>query len=143
MVNTILMFLIPGHYSIIPAKCTGSMGPRGLDIFSRLGYNKSIRRCPLVTGTSPWWSPRRLPRHISYRVRVALSDRKPSVAADGLLLLIVQVQYERHNTGNGAQSSKDSKKCRSYMYRLPRNEFPVRAIHRLHSALTGWQATVF
>ena len=29
------------------------------------------------------------------------------------------------------------------MYRLPRDEFPVRANTRLHSALTGWQATVF
>lgn len=29
------------------------------------------------------------------------------------------------------------------MYRLPRDNFPVRAIHCLRSAPTGWQATVF
>ena len=30
------------------------------------------------------------------------------VLADGSLLFIVQIQYERHNTGNGTLSPKDS-----------------------------------
>ena len=90
---------------------------------------------------------RRLPQHKTYWLeRLALKTVSRLVRTDGSLLLVVriaQIQHERHNAGDGTQGSKDSQQCRSYMYRLPRDEFPVRANTRLHSALTGWQATVF
>ena len=89
--------------------------------------------------------PRRLPLH-TVRKRRELSSQTPVirlVVADGSLLFIVQIQHERHNTGDGAQSSKDSQQRRSYMYRLPRDYFPREPPTRLHSALAGWQATVF
>ena len=60
---------------------------------------------------------RRLPLHRTYMgERIALKDMSRLVSADGSLLFIVQVQYERHDTGNRAQSPKDSQQCRSHMY---------------------------
>ena len=60
---------------------------------------------------------RRLPLHNAYNVkRKALRAVSRLIAADGSLLFIVQVQYERHDTGNRAQSPKDSQQCRSHMY---------------------------
>ena len=54
---------------------------------------------------------RRLPLHRTYMgERIALKNMSRLVSADGSLLFIVQVQYERHDTGNGAQSSKDRQK---------------------------------
>ena len=60
---------------------------------------------------------RRLPLHNAYNVKCkALRAVSRLIAADGSLLFIVQVQYERHDTGNRAQSPKDSQQCRSHMY---------------------------
>ena len=60
---------------------------------------------------------RRLPLHRTYMgERIALKDMSRLVSADGSLLFIVQVQYERHDTGNRAQSPKHSQQCRSHMY---------------------------
>ena len=60
---------------------------------------------------------RRLPLHRTYMgERIALKNMSRLVSAEGSLLFIVQVQYERHDTGNGAQRSKDSQQCRSHMY---------------------------
>ena len=54
---------------------------------------------------------RRLPLHRTYMgERIALKDMSRLVSADGSLLFIVQVQYERHDTGNRAQSPKDRQK---------------------------------
>ena len=56
--------------------------------------------------------------------------------ADGSLLFIVhlnqlinQIKHERHNAANGANVSNHRPKCRSYMYRLPGNRFPVKAAY--------------
>ena len=60
---------------------------------------------------------RRLPLHRTYvDERLALKNMSRLLVTDGSLLFIVQIQYERHDTGNGAKGSKDSKKCRSHMY---------------------------
>lgn len=70
---------------------------------------KTTRRCPLVTGTSPWWKPDGCHYIKTYRdERITLKAVSRLLEADGSLLFIVQVQYERHNAGNRAQSSKDS-----------------------------------
>ena len=58
----------------------------------------------------PMVEPRRLPLH-TVRKRRELSSQTPVirlVVADGSLLFIVQIQHERHDTGDGAQGSKDS-----------------------------------
>ena len=56
----------------------------------------------------PVLEARRLPLHM-YSVSRETSPQRVSrlLEADGSLLFIVQVQYERHDTGNGAQSPKD------------------------------------
>ena len=69
---------------------------------------KTTRRCPLETGTSPWRKPNGCHIHKTYRdERFALKAVSRLIAADGSLLFIVQIQHERHDTGNGAQRSKD------------------------------------
>ena len=78
----------------------------GLDISGRPGYNKSTRRCPLVTGTSPWWKPDGC-HYIQFKEFESFLSITcdPSVAADGSLLSVVriaQIQHERHNAGDGA-----------------------------------------
>ena len=102
---------------------------------------------PAANRHLPVVETRRLPQHKTYWLeRLALKTVSRLVRTDGSLLFVVriaQIQHERHNAGDRTQGSKDSQQCRSYMYRLPRDEFPVRANTRLHSALTGWQATVF
>lgn len=57
----------------------------------------------------PVLEARRLPLHM-YSVSRETSPQRVSrlLEADGSLLFIVQVQYERHDTGNGAQRPKDS-----------------------------------
>ena len=57
----------------------------------------------------PVLGARRLPLHKTYRdERITLKAVSRLLEADGSLLFIVQVQYERHDTGNRAQSPKDS-----------------------------------
>ena len=67
---------------------------------------------------------------------LSAQTREPPVAADGSLLFIVhlnqlinQIKHERHNAANGANVSNHRPKCRSYMYRLPGNRFPVKAAY--------------
>ena len=43
--------------------------------------------------------------------------------------LITEIKHERHNAANGANVSNHRPKCRSYMYRLPGNIFPVKAAY--------------
>ena len=56
----------------------------------------------------PVLEARRLPLHM-YSVSRETCPQRVSrlLEADGSRLFIVQVQYERHNAGNGAQRSKD------------------------------------
>ena len=70
---------------------------------------KTTRRCPLVTGTSPWWKPDGCHYIKTYRdERITLKAVSRLLEADGSLLFIAQIQHERHNAGNGTQRSKDS-----------------------------------
>ena len=57
----------------------------------------------------PVLEARRLPLHM-YSVSRETSPQRVSrlLEADGSLLFIAQIQHERHDTGNRAQSSKDS-----------------------------------
>ena len=68
---------------------------------------KTTRRCPLVTGTSPWWEPDGCHYIKTYRdERITLKAVSRLLEAVGSLLFIAQIQHERHNAGNGAQRSK-------------------------------------
>ena len=111
---------------------------RGLDFFLLPVYNKSTRRCPLQTGTSPWWKPDGC--HTTYDLQhreINPQHMSRLLATDGSLLFIVQIQHERHNAGNGAQGSKDRQNHLRNMYRLPRKVFPRELSTSLHSAQHG------
>ncbi len=72
---------------------------------------------PAVNRHLPVVETRRLLLHRTYMgERIALKNMSRLVSADGSLLFIVQVQYERHDTGNRAQRSKDSQNSLSHMY---------------------------
>ena len=122
-------------------------GRGSLDNFTALDYNKNTRRCLLRTSTSPWRNPDGCHNIELSGWALSAQNREPSVAADGsllfIVLLIVQIKHERHNAANGTDGSENGQKCRSYMYRLPGIDFPWKLHTRLHSAFTGWQATVF
>ena len=65
------------------------------------------------------------------------------VSADGSLLFIVQIQYERHDTGDRAQGPKDSQQCRSHMYIASLGKISRGAVYTPPFRSAGWQATVF
>ena len=82
-----------------------------LDIFAGLVYNKNNKEMPAGNRHLPVVETRRLPLHNAYNVKCkALRAVSRLIAADGSLLFIVQVQRERHDTGNRAQSPKDRQK---------------------------------
>ena len=73
---------------------------------------------PAANRHLPVVETRRLPLHITNFLARETNSQAMSrlVLTDGSLLFIVQVQHERHDTGNRAQSPKDSQQCRSHMY---------------------------
>ena len=86
----------------------------------------------------PVAKPRRLPQHKTYRPerlalktvsRSAANRRLTSFFVVFLALLIKQIKHERHDAANRTDGSEHSQKCRSYMYRLPGNRFPVKAAY--------------
>ena len=82
--------------------------------------------------------------HTSYWVEdLVLKSVSRLSAADGSLLFIVQVQYERHNAGDGTQGSKDRQNGRSNMYPPPSEKFPAKAAYTPPFRSRGTQATVF
>lgn len=83
--------------------------PHALDIFAGLVYNKNNKEMPTGNRHLPVVEARRLPLHM-YSVSRETSPQRVSrlLEADGSLLFIAQIQHERHDTGNRAQSSKDS-----------------------------------
>mgnify|MGYP003470579329 CR=1 FL=1 len=84
------------------------------------------------------WKPRRCHIHkLTCPREKSLKLSESSVAADGSLLFIVQIQHERHNAGNGTDGSKDRQNHLRNMYRLPRKVFPWELPTSLHSAQHG------